>query len=136
MKKNSKTVLIVCGVVVLGAIGIFVWPFGEGDGYSATSSSVVSPRGAEHLAESDVPEVARRNQSGEASTSTARLGAATDRSDDYAPMEGGTVAKEKKRDKNKPRRRNRKRKPEDEPLDQGSAPAKKKPPVGHVGDDL
>ncbi len=137
MNKNTRTLIVVGGVVVLGAIGMFAWPSGEGGGDSAISSAVVSPPAGEDAVESEVPVGARRNQPGGAGTSTGRLGAATDRSDDDAATEDGTVVgKKKKEDKNKRGRRNRKQRSEDEPVDQGSGASKKKPPVGRYRDEL
>ncbi len=134
MNKNSKTLLIVGVVVVVGAIGFFAWSSGDEAGPNV-AGPVVSSQSDPDIGESDQSTPVR----GEASTgrggAAARLSADPDRSDDAAASEDTPAVSKKKGDRKKGKRKDRKKAGDSEAEDAGPGNTKKVPPAGHFEDD-
>jgi len=135
MNKNSKILLIVGGVVVVGAIGFFAWPFGDEAGSNVVGPVVSSPSDPD-VSESDLSTPARGQPGAASGGSSARLGADPDLSDDAPASEDALAARKKKGDRKKGKRKDRRKSADSEAEDTGPGNAKKVPPTGHFEDDL
>lgn len=134
MNKNSKILLIVGGVVVVGAIGFFAWSSGDEAG-SNTVAPIVSSNTDADIGESDGSTPAREQPIAGSGGSSARLSADSDGSDDAAASEDTPVARKKKADRKKNKRK-RSKGTDSEAEDAGPGNTKKVPPAGHFEDDL
>jgi len=135
MNKNSKILLIVGGVVVVGAIGVFAWSSGDETGSNVVDPIVSSYSDAD-IGESDDSTPVRGQPGAGSGGSSARLSADSDGSDDAAASEDTPVARKKKADRKKNKRKNRKNDNDSDAEDTGPKNAEKVPPTGHFDDDL
>ncbi len=135
MNKNSKILLIVGGVVAVGAIGFFAWSSGDEAG-SNVVGPIVSSHSDADIGESDHSTPVRGQPGAGSGGSSARLSADPDRSDDAAASEDTLAARKKKDDRKKGRRKNRKKDTDSEAEDAGPGKTKKVPPAGQFEDDL
>ncbi len=135
MNKNSKILLIVGGVVVVGVIGFFTWSSGNEAGPNVVGP-VVSSQSESDIGESDHATAVREQPSAGRGGTSARLSADTDRSNDAAASEDTLAASKKKDARKKGRRKNRKKDTDSGAEDAGPGNAKKVPPAGHFEDDL
>ncbi len=135
MNKNSKILLIVGGVVVVGAIGFFAWPF-SGEAGPNVVDPVASSSSDTDVGESDSSTAVRGQPSAGQGRTAARLSADPDRSDDAAASEDALAARKKKADRKKGKRKDRRKDADSEAEDAGPANAKKVPPTGYFEDDF
>lgn len=135
MSKNRKILLIVGGAVVGGAIGFFVWPFGDEAGPNVVGPVVSSDSDAD-VGESDSSRPGRGEPGAGQGGTAARLSADPDRSDDAAASEDALAARKKKADRKKGKRKDRRKSADSEADDAGPGNAKEVPPAGHFEDDF
>lgn len=134
MNKNSKILLIVGGVVVVGAIGFFAWSSGDEAGPNVVDPVVSSPSDP-NVGESDSATPVRGQPGAGSGGSSARLSADPDRSDEAAASEDAPAVSKKKGDRKKGRRKDRKKDTDSEAEDTGPGSTKKVPPAGQFEGD-
>ncbi len=135
MNKNSKILLIVGGVVVVGAIGFFAWSFGDEAG-SNDVDPVVSSSSDTDVGDTDPSTPVRGEPAATQGATAARLSADPDRGDDDVASEDTPAARKKKADRKKGKRKDRRKDTDSEAEDAGPGKAKKVPPTGQFEDDL